>query len=246
MQCPTCADGTVTAFCRNCGKGVCSGCRQDSNGVAYCPECVEQVEQIVETSAETVSEELGAEATEVKAAPPPPPPPPRPRTRSPQTVNETAPHPVLAGVLGLVPGLGAVYNGHYVKGVIHVVIFGMLLTIASNAARGLEPLFIPMIALFVLYMPIEAIRTAQAMRRGEKVEEMSGLVGALFQPSDGSPVAGVALIAVGILLLLFSLGVIEVKTVLPAWPLLVVGYGVYRLYRALRPAGPARSAETEL
>lgn len=248
MQCPTCTEGTVAAFCRNCGKGVCPHCRTDSDGIVYCAECAPTV---VEATAETPSAEEGvSEQPEAEAGTPrvtaqtpmPPPPPPRsPRSAPRMAEDETAPHPVLAGILGVVPGLGAVYNGQYVKGVIHVVIFGMLLTIASNAARGLEPLFVPMIGLFLLYMPIEAFRTAQAMRRGERADEMSGLVGALFQPADGSPVAGVALIAVGILLLLFSLGVIDVQTVLPAWPLLIVGYGVFRLYRAMKPVQPARS-----
>lgn len=247
MQCPTCPEGTVTAFCRNCGKGVCPECRRESDGVVYCADCVERT---VETTAEEASGAADAETTATAApraartALPPPPPPPQtsPRART----GDTTPHPVLAGILGIVPGLGAVYNGQYVKGVIHVVIFGMLLTIASHAARGLEPLFIPTIGLFVLYMPIEAMRTAQAMRRGERVEEMSGLVGALFRPSDSSPAAGVALIALGILLLLFSLDVLEIETILPAWPLLVVGYGIYRLYRALRPAEPMRTHEEEL
>ena len=229
MQCPTCAEGTVTAFCRSCGKGVCPECRKDADGVVYCPDCADQIVQSAAEEGEPSAEPA------VAKAPPPRPPSPGLQSRPVAYVNDAAPHPVLAGILGVVPGLGAVYNGQYVKGVIHVVIFGMLLTIASNAARGLEPLFIPMIGLFVLYMPIEAIRTAQALRRGDQVEEMSGLVGALFRPSDNSPVAGVALIALGILLLLFSLGVIQIEAVLPGWPLLIVIYGVYRLYRALRP-----------
>ncbi len=247
MQCPTCPEGAVTAFCRNCGKGVCPTCRKESGGVVYCADCVEQT--VEATTTEIPSSEPADATEEPRSAPaalPPPPPPPLPRRPQPSArVNNSAPHPVLAGVLGIVPGLGAVYNGQYVKGVIHVVMFGMLLTIASHAARGLEPLFIPTIGLFALYMPIEAMRTAQAVRRGEQVEEMSGLVGAIFRPSDNSPVAGVALIALGILLLLFSLDVIQVEALLPGWPLLIVGYGVYRLYRALRPAEPIRTREEE-
>ena len=138
-------------------------------------------------------------------------------------------------MLGIVPGLGAVYNGQYVKGLVHVVMFGMLLTIASEQLRGLEALFIPLIALFVLYMPIEAVRTAKAMQRGERVEEMSGLLAGLFRPADASPTAGVTLIALGVLLLLISLDVIRIRDLLPGWPLLIVVYGVFRLYRSLRP-----------
>ena len=33
------------------------------------------------------------------------------------------PNPSVAAVLGLIPGVGAMYNGQYFKGLIHVVIF---------------------------------------------------------------------------------------------------------------------------
>jgi hypothetical protein len=142
---------------------------------------------------------------------------------------------MLSGVLGFVPGLGAVYNGQYVKGLIHVILFGLLMTIATNVEHGLEPLFVPLIAAFYLYMPIEAVRTAQAMRRGERVEELSGLVGAMFRDTARSPAAGVAVIAAGVILLLFSLQVFTLRQIMPYWPLLVIALGVYWLYTAIRP-----------
>ncbi|MBI1355650.1 MAG: hypothetical protein GC160_15030 [Acidobacteria bacterium] len=238
MQCPTCPEGTVVAFCRNCGKGVCPTCRRDAGGVVHCAECAEQ---IVEASVQT-DEVAGAAAASV-------PPPPRPAaatrpSRAARMAAPDAPHPLLAGVLGVVPGLGAVYNGQYVKGLVHVVMFGLLLTIASEEFRGLEGFFIPVIALFVLYMPIEAYRTAKALRRGEPVDEMSGLLATLFRPSDASPAAGVALIALGVFLLLISLDVVDLRDLLPGWPVLVVGYGVYRLYCSLRPL-PPRAVESK-
>jgi hypothetical protein len=118
----------------------------------------------------------------------------------------------------------------------------MLLTIMSEGPGGLEILLGLMTALLVLYMPIEAVRTASAMRRGESVDEVSGLLGQLLRPADRSPAAGIVLVALGGLLLLFSLGVIRIQTILPAWPALIVIYGVYRLYRSLRPL-PLRPEE---
>jgi hypothetical protein len=155
-------------------------------------------------------------------------------------VSDDAPHPVLSGVLGFVPGLGAVYNGQYVKGLLHVILFGLLMTIATNIDHGLEPLFVPLIAAFYLYMPIEAVRTAQAMRRGEKVDELAGLVGVLFRDTARSPAAGVAVIAAGVVLLLFSLNVFELRDIMPYWPLLLIGLGVYWLYTAVRPRDEIR------
>ena len=226
MQCPTCIETTVTAFCRHCGKGVCPQCAKTYQGVTHCAECVEALEE-------------EAAATPAAANPLPPAPlysqPSPPRSRFRGTVSEDSPHPMLSGVLGFVPGLGAVYNGQYVKGLIHVILFGLLMTIATNVEHGLEPLFVPLIAAFYLYMPIEAVRTAQAMRRGERVDELSGLVGALFRDTARSPAAGVAVIAAGVILLLFSLQVFTLRQIMPYWPLLVIALGVYWLYTAIRP-----------
>ncbi|MDA1235178.1 MAG: DUF5668 domain-containing protein [Acidobacteria bacterium] len=145
------------------------------------------------------------------------------------------PHPVLAGVLGFVPGLGAVYNGQYVKGVVHAAIFGMLIAISTTADHDAVPaLMVPMVVFFVLYMPIEAVRTAQAMRRGEEVKEMSGIVGALFDANNDSPVPGILFIALGVFFLLLTLGVLSAELVLKAWPLIIVGLGVWRLYASTR------------
>ena len=220
MQCPTCVETTVTAFCRHCGKGVCGQCAVAVEGVPHCAEC---------------ATELAKEAPGEAQSAPPAVPAPRPRPRPSFRPPADAPHPVLSGVLGFVPGLGAVYNGQYVKGLIHVILFGLLMTIATNVTRGLEPLFVPLIAVFYLYMPIEAVRTAQALRRGERVDELSGVVGVLFRDTARSPAAGVAVIAAGVVLLLFSLGVFELRQVMPYWPILLIGLGVYWLYTAVRP-----------
>ena len=232
MQCPTCIETTVTAFCRHCGKGVCASCAVPYEGVPHCAECAEALKAQSQAALEA-------------GAPPPPPPyaPPlskSPRARTRFAVAEDAPHPMLSGVLGFVPGLGAVYNGQYVKGLIHVILFGLLMTIATNVEHGLEALLVPLIAAFYLYMPIEAVRTAQAMRRGETVDELSGLVGALFRDTARSPAAGVAVIATGVVLLLFSLRVFSLRQIMPYWPLLVIALGVYWLYTAIRPRDEMR------
>ena len=51
---------------------------------------------------------------------------------SPYTTPQPSPHPMsdpgaspgLAFLLGFIPGVGAIYNGQYVKGLIHVVVLG--------------------------------------------------------------------------------------------------------------------------
>ena len=51
--------------------------------------------------------------------------------------------PGLALFLGMIPGVGAIYNGQYAKGMVHAIIWGVLMSIAdSRAAHGLEPVFV--------------------------------------------------------------------------------------------------------
>ncbi len=223
IQCPTCADSTVTAFCRECGKGVCEDCVERREGVPYCRDCAPAL--LEESSPPPEQEYL-----------PPSPSRPRAAAASPAAVSVTeGPHPVLAGLLGFVPGLGAVYNGQYVKGIVHAAIFGMLIAISTTSDHEAVPaLMVPMVVFFVLYMPIEAVRTAQAIRRGEQVKEMSGIVGALFDAGNDSPLPGILFIALGVLFLLFTLGVLRVELAFKAWPLILVGLGVWRLYASTR------------
>jgi len=74
----------------------------------------------------------------------------------------SGPSPGLAAMLGLIPGVGAMYNGEYAKGFLHVLIFGTLIWMAGHV----HGLFGIGIAAFYVYMPIEAYRTARARQMG--------------------------------------------------------------------------------
>ncbi|MGB6689245.1 MAG: B-box zinc finger protein [Terracidiphilus sp.] len=81
-----------------------------------------------------------------------------------------APNPVAAAVLGLIPGVGAMYNGQFFKGLIHVVIFAVLISITDH-----YPIFGLFIAAWVLYQSFEAYHTARARRDGEPLPDPLGL-----------------------------------------------------------------------
>ena len=70
--------------------------------------------------------------------------------------------PDLAAFLGFIPGVGAMYNGEYAKGFIHVLIFATLIWMTDH----INGLFGIAIAAFVIYMPIEAYKTAKARQMG--------------------------------------------------------------------------------
>src|SRR5579863_4810147 len=80
------------------------------------------------------------------------------------------PNPSVAAVLGVIPGVGAMYNGQYFKGLIHVVIFVVIISITTH--YGLFGLFIPA---WVLYQAFEAFHTAKAIRDGQPLPDPLGL-----------------------------------------------------------------------
>ena len=82
----------------------------------------------------------------------------------------SGPNPSVAGVLGIIPGVGAMYNGQYFKGLIHVVIFVVIISITTH--YGLFGLFIPA---WILYQSFEAFHTAKALRDGQPLPDPLGL-----------------------------------------------------------------------
>jgi TM2 domain-containing membrane protein YozV len=80
------------------------------------------------------------------------------------------PNPSVAAVLGLIPGVGAMYNGQYFKGLIHVVIFVVMISISTH--YGIFGIFI---GAWVLYQSFEAFHTAKALRDGTPLPDPLGL-----------------------------------------------------------------------
>jgi hypothetical protein len=73
-------------------------------------------------------------------------------------------------VLGFIPGVGAMYNGQYFIGLIHVVIFVVIISITTH--YGLFGLFIPA---WIIYQSFEAFHTAKAIRDGQPLPDPLGL-----------------------------------------------------------------------
>jgi hypothetical protein len=82
----------------------------------------------------------------------------------------SAPNPVAAGILGIIPGVGAMYNGQFFKGLIHVIIFVVLVSLTDR-----YDVFGIFIAAWVLYQAFEAYHTAKARRDGQPIPDPLGL-----------------------------------------------------------------------
>jgi hypothetical protein len=150
--------------------------------------------------------------------------------------NESGAHPFLALILGFIPGVGAIYNGQYAKGLIHAVVFGLLISIVNGLHHGpLEPLFALLIGAWVFYMAFEAYHTARKRRYGGSVEEFSSLFD--VRPTQARfPSGALLLIGLGFILLLDTTDIISMEQWERYWPLLLILVGLYMLYVRLSPA----------
>jgi TM2 domain-containing membrane protein YozV len=148
-----------------------------------------------------------------------------------------APSPGLAFVLGLIPGVGAIYNGQYVKGLVHVVVLGTLISLVDSSYIGsLEPLFGLLIALWFFYMAFEAYHTAHRRLHGLPVDEFSSLI-PLRSPRAGSVAGPVALMLLGGLFLIMTTRPEWLREVFRWWPVALIVGGAYMLVARLRTRG---------
>jgi hypothetical protein len=213
MNCINHPDVPAIAYCRSCGKALCETCRRTADGTVFCADHAPGFT---------------------------PPPDPSPYTApAPPPIPDTGSSPGLAFLLGLIPGVGAIYNGQYVKGLVHVVILGILISIVSSGegAGGLEPLFGMMIGVWVFYMAFEAYHTARRRQLGQNVDEFSSLVPLRGQKTS-FPVAPAILIVMGVLFLLNNMDIIRFSQLLHYWPIALIALGVYMLYERISPAAP--------
>lgn len=205
----------VTAYCRACGKALNEETVHVAMGTVYCEEHLPQAAASPYTG---------------PAAPP---------------VANPGVSPGLAFLLGLIPGVGAIYNAQYTKGFLHVLILGMVISIMSSGnAGGLEPLFGIMLAVFWFYMAFEAYHTARKRMAGEPVDEFSSLVD-LRLKGPGFPVAPVLLIVLGVLFLLNNFGLLRLSDVMRFWPVLLIALGGWLLYLRMTPEKPPEEAPHE-
>ncbi len=141
--------------------------------------------------------------------------------------------PGLAFVLGLIPGVGAIYNAQYAKGLVHALIFATIISIlnADIGSAG-QAFFGILVPIWIFYMAFEAYHTARRRQMGLPVDEYSSIVN-LGPRSENAPVAGILLVVIGVVLLLHTLGLFQFEYLGRYWPVLLIAAGVYLLYTRL-------------
>jgi TM2 domain-containing membrane protein YozV len=137
------ADPQRVGFCQDCGKPLTQETLRTVGTGVFCEPC------LVARVGATPSTPGYTTVPPYTAVPP-------------QAVAVNDPSPVLAAILGLIPGVGAMYNGQFAKGIAHLAIFAILVSLSDNV-NGIFGLFV---AGWVFYMSFEAYHTAIARRDG--------------------------------------------------------------------------------
>jgi LiaI-LiaF-like transmembrane region/B-box zinc finger len=212
MNCANHPGNAAAAYCRTCGKPLCSSCTRDVKGVIYCENCLAERLSGVQP---TITPPAAGFVSSAPAA----------------GVPSSGPNPTVAGILaGFFPfGVGAVYTGQYAKGLAHLLIFVGLI-VGMGQSDPLDTICAFAFAFFYVWQIIDAVRTSKAIQVGQPAPDPLGL-GQAFgagEKVDTSriPVAAVVLIGLGVLFLLRSSGVFEFS-VDQFWPVLLILLGVW-------------------
>jgi hypothetical protein len=150
--------------------------------------------------------------------------------------------------------VGAWYNGQFIKGFIHVLIFALLVVAESTIHQGaLEILLGLLIGFSPIYMAFDAYNTARARLMGQPAPDPLGLE-RIFgvqeghaasastatvsttsvpppsqaAPRSNEPIGAIILIALGVIFLLGNFGIFRAGRL---WPLILIGVGLWIAYK---------------
>jgi len=211
MKCAVHPEAEATGYCRNCGKPMCPACVRPVRDVLYCEECLARVMGVGVPTA-TVAPGVVAPGEPLPPEPVPP-------------AGRSGGNTGLAFLLGLIPGLGAIYNAEYNKALIHIVIFAaIILGLSSDLGNGLTAIFVLAVCIFPLYMAIDTVRVTKARSTGQQLPDP-------FEGwSKNRPIGPMILIGIGAIVLLNNFGFFENFRVRQLfWPLVLIAVGALML-----------------
>jgi hypothetical protein len=185
---------------------MCSVCIRPVRDVLYCEDCLATNLGLLTPAAAPGAAETQTSLTNPAVAP----------------SRGLRPSPLLAFLLGFMPGLGAFYNEQYGKGVIHLAIFLFLfiLGVDGGMSEGSQAALWICVAALWIYMPIDAYRTAKARLAGQELHDP------LEDLGKGRPVGPLLIIGIGVLLLLHNFDWFPFYRIQQFWPVLLIIVGI--------------------
>jgi len=194
MKCAFHQTNLASARCSSCDRGLCAACDHRIKGYPYCQDCIVAGVEILRQRTGTGE-------------------PPRPREEK---------SPVAALLLGLIPGLGAAYNGQPVKALVHFMVTAGLWSLADVFHASLEITCALASLAFYVYSLYDAFRSAQRQRNGEELREQDERLKQFLRARTN--LWGGLLIGIGAMATLHALFPVQTHRF---WPLLLIVAGLY-------------------
>jgi len=143
-------------------------------------------------------------------------------------VRQLPKSPGLAAFLSLFPGLGQVYNGQIARAFVFFFAFVGSIYLTASGHEFPFAFVIPFVYLFNI---IDAWKGSTTINRrflgGDSVDPAE-------EDSVESPLWGISLVAIGLLVLLSNMGWLDLDRLARWWPLLLIAVGAYFIYGSIQ------------
>jgi hypothetical protein len=168
-----------------------------------------------------------------------PPPPAAPAAPAPAPLASLErKRPPLAALLSGFPGLGNVYNGLYLRGLIQFLIVAGLMGLVDYNDK---PFFVMSLLFFWAFSILDAYRQAVLINYGYAQD--LGLTDRPQRPraGQGGLIAGIILTLLGIIATVEQYIDVDLRWLYDLWPLLLIGVGVWLIVAAVRERNKAET-----
>lgn len=166
--------------------------------------------------------------------------PPRPNSASPPMLKR----PLLAGFLALFPGIGNIYNGLYLRGVVFFTIIACLVALGSDHEEHGVLGFV--VAFAWIFNVLDSYRQAQLINLGHAQDLGLNDLPAVPKAGQGGLLAGVLLLVLGIVASLQVYLDVDLSWVIKFWPLALVGIGGWLIFSWFRTWSRERRQREEV
>ncbi len=201
MKCVYHPANSASARCSACARPLCPACDHRIKGIPCCQDCIVNGVEMLRRSA----------------------------GHGQHVVHHEEKSPFIALLLGLVPGLGAAYNGQNIKALTHFVAVVGLWVLADIFGMPLEIAFVFGGGAFYFYSIYDAFQSALRLRRGEDLKGEDERL--KFYLQQRMNLFGGLLIGAGALAIV---DIIRPRALNVIWPGLLVIAGAYLLLRFRR------------
>ena len=130
-------------------------------------------------------------------------------------------NPSLAAFLAIFPGMGAIYNGNFLKGITYMLIFAVLIVLTNNAHDPDAVVFGLMIAGFYIFQIIDSYNDAGKLNQSSSPGEESAL-----GKEDLSLFSAIVVLVMGIIFQLANFDLITYRQITRLWPLALIAFGI--------------------